>query len=506
LKKVLLLALALSGCATMIRSPLELKPCRVDGVAEPLLCGSLPVPEDRSDPDSRKISLKIVVLPAKGEKTLPPLYDLPGGPGIPATASAGFWAGPGSVHRAHRDVVLVDQRGTGGSAALDCPVTFYDPLNQVLALHTIADCRTQLSARADLSQYTTSAAIADLDAVRAALGHDRIDLTGLSYGTRLAQEYVRAHPQRVRAMALIGTVTPTEKLPLSFSTNAQTVLERLSQQCASDRNCHAAIENLAGDAAVLKNTLARGGVNTTRKDGRTVRVEAGPFMEALRKQLSSTASQRRLPWLLHQAAYGDLQPLLRVMTGPAEPGSNGLLLSVSCAEDTVRITAEEIASLSATVFGSYRVQRQIAACRVWRVPIVENPGPPFVKTDVPTLLIAGDMDAVTPVDWAHKVASHMANGRVVVIPNLGHVPEGLSNIDCLDRIIGEFFAAGSAANLDLECVKSMKPPAFDVPAAPVKPKASKAEVKKKKKAQVKKKGKGKKKALKKTPKKKRKKA
>ena len=464
-----LTALALSGCAHFGQPAFQLQACTIEGVAEPLLCGSLPVREDRTDPESRKITLKIVVVPATGEKTLPPLYDLAGGPGIAATESAKFWATDGSIHREHRDIVLVDQRGTGGSMPLDCPVSFYDPFTPVLAAETVRDCRARLSAKADLSLYTTRAAVEDIDEVRAALHHERIDLSGLSYGTRVAQEYVRIHPKRVRAIALLGTVSPLEKLPLSFSSSAQSVLDRLADQCAADKRCHNAIEDLGTDVKALRNTLASGPVMVTRPDSRKAPLEPGAFWEAVRKQLVSTASQRKLPWLLHRAAYGNYEPILQAMSAAPDPGANGLLLSVSCVEDTTRIAPEEIAALSASVFGSYRVQRQIAACRIWNVPHLEEPRPGYVVSDVPALLMAGDMDAMTPVEWAQKVASHLPNSRVVVIPSLGHFPDGLTHMECYDKIVADFFAAGSAKDLDVDCVKSMHAPSFDVPKVAEKP-------------------------------------
>jgi pimeloyl-ACP methyl ester carboxylesterase len=172
------------------------------------------------------ISLYVVVVPSGGDRTLPPLYDLAGGPGIAATSAADFWATVGSIHRRHRDIVLLDQRGTGHSAPLNCAVKFYDPLSPVLNAAAVRQCRERLSATADLSAYFTAAAVEDLEAVRAALGHEQIDLIGLSYGTRVAQEYLRAHTHRVRAIVLLGTLTPVEKLPLSFSPGAETVLYR----------------------------------------------------------------------------------------------------------------------------------------------------------------------------------------------------------------------------------------------------------------------------------------
>jgi len=462
---VLALAAALAACAGVplpnSAPRLDLQPCQLHDTPEPLLCGALTVPENRARPHKRSISLRVVVVPATGEKTLPPLYHLEGGPGLPATGSAAFWATIGTIHRQHRDIVLVDQRGTGGSGALPCAVSFANPLEPVLAPDVVHACRYKLYPSADLSQYSTAAAVADLEAVRAALGHERIDLTGLSYGTRLAQQYLHAHPARVRAMALLGTVTPLEKLPLSFAPNAHAVLMRLAQQCEADADCRRAVPNATRDIAAVRAKFAAGPVRVTLPDGKAVALEAGPFWEGVRAQLTTTTSQRRLPWLLHEAARGRFAPILAAMQPAPDAAANGLLLSVSCPEDTLHITEAELAPLRDTVFGDYRARQQIGACRQWIAwPLLRQGS--FVTSDVPVLFMAGAMDHVTPVRWAQDVASGLVNARVVVVPDLGHFPEGLSNMECYDRIINAFFEAGSANDLDLACLKSMRPPAFQL--------------------------------------------
>lgn len=462
---VAILAAALAACAGTPKPPqaprLGLSPCQAHDSPAPLLCGSLNVPEDRSQPQrSRNLSLKVVVVPATGEKSLPPLYSLDGGPGLPATASASFWATAGAIHRQHRDIVLIDQRGTGGSNALPCAVNFASPLEPVLDLDAVRACRYRLSPRADLTQYSTAAAVADLEAVREALGHERIDLIGLSYGTRVAQEYLRLHYTRVRAVALLGTVSPAEKLPLSFSQNAQAVLTRLARQCEADAGCRRIAPKITRDIAALQAKFAAGPVRVAQPGGKTAKLEAGPFWEAVRAQLVTAASQRRLPWLLHEAAQGRFAPFLAAVESAPDAAANGLLLSVSCREDTLHISEDDLPPLRKTVFGDYRVRQQMLACSEW-------PGGPlprtfsFVTSEVPTLLMAGGMDHVTPAQWAQDAASGLINSRVVTIPDLGHFPDGLSNMECYDQVINAFFEAGSATNLDLSCVATMKAPAFE---------------------------------------------
>src|SRR6185295_12854638 len=193
-----------------------------------------------------------------------------------------------------------------------------------------------------------------------ALGHAKIDLIGLSYGTRLAQEYARAHPDRVRAMALLGTLSPQEKLPLSFSQNAHDVLMRLARQCEADARCRRAVPKATADIAALRAKFAKGPVSVKLADGKAAKLEAGPFWEGVRAQLTTTPSQRRLPWLLHEAAQGRFGPILAAMPTAPDSAANGLLMAVTCPEDTLHITEDELASLRRSVFGDYRARQQIA--------------------------------------------------------------------------------------------------------------------------------------------------
>lgn len=461
---VVFCAIALAGCAAApppdYKKPrLDLLPCQVRDVEEPLLCGTLEVPENRARPGGRTLRLNVVVAPAVSLVTLPPLYHLEGGPGMAASNSVQFWAAEGLIHRRNRDVVLVDQRGTGGSNALPCEINFSSPFEPVLSRDAARACRYKLLPKAELAQYSTAAAVADLDAVREALGHERIDLSGLSYGTRLAQEYLRAYPTRVRAMALLGTLAPQERLPLSFSANAHDVLMRLARQCEADAQCRRAVPKATRDIAALQAKFKAGPVRATLADGKAVTLEAGPFWEAVRAQLTTTGSQRRLPGLLHQAAQGRFAPLLTAMQVPPDSAGNGLLLSVTCHEDTAHIGEDDLVPLRDTVFGDYRARQQMAACREWPGSAVTR-NRSIVISDVPALFMAGEMDHVTPVQWARDVASGLVNARVVVVPHLGHFPDGLSHMECYDRVIYDFFEAGTAANLDLSCIATMQPPPF----------------------------------------------
>ena len=396
------------------------------------------MPEDRSRPSGRAIDLNVVVVPASGERTLPPLFDFAGGPGIAATESADFWLTDGAIHRRHRDIVLVDQRGTGKSALLGCPeVKLGDPRSPPLDAAAVAQCRARLAKDHDLSRYSTAEAVADADDVRAALGHEKIDISGLSYGTRVAQEYLRLHPDRVRAAVLLGSLAPDVKLPLTFAKTARATLDEVLRQCAADPGCPR-VDLAAVDAALPKAGLS-----------------AGPFWEAARALLVDTASQRHLPLLLHRAAQGDFAPILEALSRPPE-GSNALLLAVSCPEDTLRITKQERDESAAPPFGTYRLDRQIAACEAWGVAPAKA-AHQFATAKVPVLLLAGEMDHVTPPGSAERIAAHLPGAKIVRIPSLGHFPIGVAHMECYDQMIAQFFETGA---VDSRCVASMQPPPF----------------------------------------------
>jgi pimeloyl-ACP methyl ester carboxylesterase len=450
---------------------LALAACTGPGM-EAFRCGSLTVPENPDAPDARTITLNVLVLPAR--EPAPgrvPLYSLAGGPGLPATDDVMFFATEGRQNWQHRDVVLVDQRGTGRSSPLRCPAlesrhalqTMYPPA-------LVRACRESLAAAHDLDRYGTADAVRDLEAVRQALGHERIDLVGLSYGTRLAQAYAHRHPQQVRAMALLGAVPDGRRIPLDHAANGQAVLDAVFADCAADAACAAAYPDLPGKLSSVLGRLEREPVTVefARGDQReTITIERGPFGEALRSLLLSTPGQRALPSLVQAMAAGDFQPFLAAVlgNGGVPSGAEGLYLSLTCGEDTDRIAPEEIdAATAGTFLGRYRIDEQRTACREWRAA-APAPRPDGAMPDVPVLLLAGDRDYVTPRAWADEVAARFPRARVVPIAKLGHFPIGLDGMACYDELIDAFFQAGRADTLDVACVARMTPPPFVLPKA-----------------------------------------
>jgi pimeloyl-ACP methyl ester carboxylesterase len=470
---VVVLLICAGGCAKH-RLPgglSKLKPCRLAGVDEELLCGKLRVFENRETRSGRTIDLNIVVLPALDQKTkADPLFDLAGGPGAASTEAATFYAGPGKEYRRRHDAVCVDQRGTGQSNRLSIPQekTPQHYLSEMYPVDYVRQMRKALEQRADLTKYTTSTAMDDLDDVRAWLGYDRINLFGGSYGTQAALVYMRRHPENVRSV-ILAAVAPTDlKMPLHHSESAARAMDLLLKECEQDAACHAAFPQIRDD---WKNVLEQLEKQPARVEysppktaaPTTVEIQGGVFAEKIRTWMYGRDKAARIPLIVHHAATGDFTPFLQEAIGPSIPDllADGMYLSVTCAEDVPFIDQEEAARLNAgSPFGNYRVSQQTRACGMW--PRGEIP-PDFlepVRSNAPVLIFSGNMDPVTPPKYGEEVARYLPNSRHVIIPEAAHEVDGLTDPGCIDRIAIEFLEKGDATNLDVSCVGRMARPPF----------------------------------------------
>ena len=468
-----LFVLDASGCAKHRPTGglTKLKSCRVARVDDELFCGKLTVLENRETRSGRTIDLNVVVLPAFDQKhKAEPLFDLAGGPGEASTGGAAFYAGEGKEYRRRHDVVLVDQRGTGQSNPLSIPQekTPQHYLSEMYPVEYVREMRRALEQRADLTKYTTSIAMDDLDDVRAWLGYDRINLFGLSYGTRAALVYMRQHPERVRSAILMG-VAPTDlKMPLHHSESAARAMDLLLSECEQDTSCQAAFPQIRDDwknvLAQLEKQPAHVEYSQPGKVGPTaVEIRRGVFAEKIRTWMYNRDKAARIPLIVHHAAGGDFKPFLQQAIAPSIPDfiADGLYLSVTCAEDVPFIDQEEAAKLTAgNPFGDYRVSQQTRACGMWPRGEIPDDFLEPVSSKSPVLIFSGNMDPVTPPKYGEEVARHLPNSKHIIIPEAGHGPFGLSNPGCVDRIAIEFLDKGDAKNLDVSCVTRMARPPF----------------------------------------------
>jgi pimeloyl-ACP methyl ester carboxylesterase len=449
----------------------KLKPCRLAGIAEELFCGKLTVCENRETHTGRTIDLNVVVLPALDQKTkAEPVFDLAGGPGAASAERAEFYAGAGKDYRRRHDVVLIDQRGTGQSNRLSIPrektAQYY--LSEMFPIDYVRQLRHTLEQRADLTKYTTSIAMDDLDEVRAWLGYDRINLLGASYGTQAALVYMRQHPEHVRSAILLA-VAPTDlKMPLHHSESAARAMDLLLRECERDAACHAAFPQIRDDwktaLAQLEKQPATAEYSPADKAApTTVEIQRGVFGEKIRTWMYDRDKAARIPLIVHQAAGGDFAPFLRQAIGPSIPDfvADGMYLSVTCAEDVPFINQEEAAKLNAdNPFGNYRVFQQTRACGIWPRGKIPTDFLEPVSSNAPVLIFSGNMDPVTPPKYGKEVAKHLPNSTHIIIAEAGHGVDGLTDPGCIDRIAIEFLDKGDAKNLDVSCVERMAPPPF----------------------------------------------
>jgi pimeloyl-ACP methyl ester carboxylesterase len=475
-----------------LKPSLSLTPCEVSGVKVSAKCGKYKVFENRATKNGRKISLNIVVFPATGaERAADPFVYLAGGPGSGATEEAGDVAQAFAKVRERRDLVFVDQRGTGNSNPLNCDFfTPADPQSYFGDYFPLADvrkCREQLERNADLTLYTTPIAADDMDEVRAALGYERLNLFGASYGTRAALVYLKRHPDHVRTATLHGVAPTNQFMPRDFAQHTERALQGVLAECAADESCNKAFPNLSAEARAVREQLLKGPIEVEvrnpatggRGDGETegtgnaskhskVKLSRDLAAEAIRYMLYAPIPATNIPRVLHSAAQGDFVPLaeaaLMYRRGIVATGSNGMYLSVTCAEDVPWIKLGEGERIAANTFlGDYRVRQQRAACELWpRASIDADYGEP-VRSSVPVLIFTGEWDPVTPPSNGEGVARYLTNSLHVVVPHGAHGLWGLEGIECLDRLNTEFIEMGSVKGLDASCVKNVKRKGWAVP-------------------------------------------
>jgi pimeloyl-ACP methyl ester carboxylesterase len=472
------MVLAFQAASAVKQSPpktITLTDCDVQGVPGKQKCGTLEVYENRATKTGRKISLNIVVYPATGPDRQPdPLFYFAGGPGSAATEDAPGFVPAFAKIREHRDLVFVDQRGTGRSHPLDCP--FYNPadlqsyLGYFFPLEEVRKCRAELETKADLKLYTTTIAMDDIDEVRAALGYERINLFGGSYGTRAALTYLKRYPQHVRTATLQG-VSPTDQyLPGDFPVSNERALEGILAECAADEACNKAFPNLKSEAKAVLAQLIKGPVEVevekpNSKERVKVKLSRDLAAEAIRYMLYSPVPASRVPLLLHRAAEGNFEPLAnqalfyrRVLVGT---GSNGMYLSITCAEDLPGIKPGEGERLGANTFlGDYRLRQQREACALWPRAEVERNYTAPVRVDVPVLILTGEWDPVTPPANGDRIAKNLPNSLHIVVPHGAHGLGGLEGIDCVLGLTTGFVEQGTTRGLDTSCVKNVRRKGF----------------------------------------------
>lgn len=433
-------------------------------------CGSHEVLENRKLPGGRKISLNFALLPAlSASPARDPVFFLAGGPGQGAALLAHALDPALAEIRRERDIVFLDQRGTGKSNPLDCelsdPDSVQDQFRTDFEIEKIESCAKALDA--DPTQYTTLASVEDLDEVRAALGYEKINLIGASYGTRYALAYAKRYPDRLRSMVLDGVAPPELRLFLDFMPDGQRALDLAFSYCEKSPDCAKSYPQLRADFARVLAQLNEAPIKASVRHPETgeaqqITLDGAGFASAVRGMLYSAEVSQLLPVVIEQAARGRVEALLTqsllVSRSVSETMSFGLLLSVACSEDVARITDRELDRFAKHSFLPRSLITQMRqACAVWPHAAADPASSEPVRSDVPSLLLSGELDPATPPRWGEVALKGLSRGRHIVVPGQGH---GTLTAGCVPRLVARFIQRGTSDDLDASCASGIQRPRF----------------------------------------------
>jgi pimeloyl-ACP methyl ester carboxylesterase len=451
---------------------LEESPCRLTTGSLPAVFAqraTLDVPLDPTAPDGPTIALAVARIPAlTATPASEPLVLINGGPGgsgidLYIQSRAAF-----EPTRRDRDIILIDQRGTGRSrAGLQCTLPDdldLDTAGRDLLEAIAARCLAELSA--DPRFFTTSVAVGDLERLRAELGVAQWNLYAVSYGTRVAQHYLRRYPERVRAVVLDGVVPAELVLGLDTAGNAQAALERIFARCAQDSACSARFGALAASFADVRERFAAGTVSVELGDttsGLTARTFAEPEFQAVVRLMSySAATIALLPLVIDEGKKGNYAPLAAhadiVIESLAESLSFPMHNAVVCTEDRPFFTADDLAPAPSAYLGASIVDALVGICSAWPVGVRDDDLSDPVESDRPVLLLSGELDPATPPEYAERaMRGGFSNARHLVAPGQGH---GIAQVGCVPRLISEFLSTPIPGALAAECLEDEVPTPF----------------------------------------------
>ncbi|KFA25869.1 alpha/beta hydrolase [Xanthomonas vasicola] len=439
-------------------------------------CATLRVPENPAAPSGRSIALKIAWLESEagGGSAPDPVFFIAGGPGQSATEVGAIVDMGLHEVRKQRDIFLVDQRGTGGSHPLECrdaagkPLAL-DNISEATAEHLTAyaaRCADGLRNDADPRYYTTSEAIGDLDAVRAALGVQSLNLIGASYGTRVAQHYAARYPQHTRTVVIDGVAPNDLVIGGEFARTFEDAIALQSAQCRQQPACAKRFPvDTATQLRQVVERLRQAPVTVDYSDPRTgalrheqVTADTVAGLAFGFSYAPETASL--LPLVLDEAAagrYASLMALAQMSASGMSDQMNRLMQwSVLCSEDAGRYHAPD--QKEATLLGNEVAEMFFAPCKVWpSKPAPAAASAPFRST-LPVLLLSGQLDPVTPPRYAERVLQGLPNGRHVIAPGQGH---GVFRLGCMPKVLSQFMQTADVKTLDTTCVASLNTvPAF----------------------------------------------
>jgi pimeloyl-ACP methyl ester carboxylesterase len=426
-------------------------------------CGTMTRPLDPTGAVPGEIELRVAVVPALNLTPEPdPLVPIAGGPGQGSIQfyTAYYWAFE-DVRR-NRDILLIDQRGTGESATMDCE--FDDDILEgeysveVTVEHT-ERCLEQLPH--DPHFFTTSVAVTDMEAVREALGYPALNLYGVSYGTRVAQHFARRYPDSTRTFVIDGVVPPQLSLGPEIATESQKAVDKILARCAEDDACNERFPDVTADFERVVAELRAAPVTIDVPNPSTGRPENLEFGEgelagAIRLLAYHPNSIALMPLLIHEAGKGNYVPLgsqfMMTMIAMADAMALGMHNSVMCTEDVPFYDKSSIDydGLAASYMGTFQLEALEAICSVWPAGPIDDEFKVPLATDLPVLLLSGDSDPITPPRYADLAAVDLENATHLIGKHQGH---GQISVGCTPQLIADFIDAADGSGLDVTCLE-----------------------------------------------------
>jgi pimeloyl-ACP methyl ester carboxylesterase len=447
-------------------------PCTVvvAGVAEPARCATVRVRESQAS--SRDIDLRVIVLPARGGTPLPdPIVPLAGGPGQGAAELTAILAPRYAPYRDQRDIVFVDQRGTGLSNGLQCDAPAAAPavMGRLFDHARLPACRDDLARHADLTRYTTAIAARDYQAVLDQLGYREANFAGISYGSRMGLEIARQLPLRVRTLTIEAVVPPAFAWPSRGAGDAESALHQLIDDCAADAACRQAFPRFRQDVDLAFTRLRREPAMVTVRDPISAALEAVPFGQTdlayITRGILYGNDALSLPLWFRLAADGNFDALAQAYVNRARAlGAQiavGVHFGVYCAEDVPLVDwAAAEAAAQGTRLGTFLIDQYRRACEVWPRASVDPSFRNPVHSPVPSLVMAGRRDPVTPPRTAEEAARTLSRSKLVIWPHGGHGNDGLTSADCRVSIMRDFLRTADPGALSTACVTRDRPLPF----------------------------------------------
>ena len=444
---------------TLVAAPAKTTTCYLDGLDEQFQCGKISVPENPKQPDGKQIDIHFAILPAiKNTHPDEALLAIAGGPGQSAIENAAGFDRMLTKVRQQRDILLIDQRGTGQSNILSCDDGDLNALNinedDLDMLAITEECLAGIDA--DVTQYGSNTALKDFEAVREFLGYTKLHLYGISYGSRMAQLYMRHYPEALATVTLDGVV-PMQQSVVAIGSSIERGLNVLWRDCKSNPECQQQFPDLVDEYNKVDQQLADAPISQKVRDPQTDEpsdflLTRSKYSGAIRMAMYMPNTRSLIPHAIHQAAQGNYQPILGIysLTANSTGIAMGMHASVVCGEDIHRITEQMRKDAKESYISSSMLDGLEKTCEAWPTKQEDDSFSNPIDSDIPTLLLSGELDPATPPNWGALAQEKLTKSKHFIAPYATH---GVAYQSCGNDLIAQLVDQGSIKEIDGECLQ-----------------------------------------------------